>query len=144
MNAVISFFFRFCVSTANAKRFIDGITGQSVVLFTSMAPVQNLGPPPLSLKKILDMAPITVTDQTPMETVVDMFRKLGLRQTLVTHNGYVIHFHYFNAQKNNNDNLINLLLCSIFSRLLGIITKKDVLRHVKQMDNEDPNTVLFN
>lgn len=33
------------------------------------------------------MAPITVTDQTPMETVVDMFRKLGLRQTLVTHNG---------------------------------------------------------
>uniref|UniRef100_A0A1A9ZUB7 Chloride channel protein n=1 Tax=Glossina pallidipes TaxID=7398 RepID=A0A1A9ZUB7_GLOPL len=66
--------------------------------------------------KILDMAPITVTDQTPMETVVDMFRKLGLRQTLVTHNG----------------------------RLLGVITKKDVLRHVKQMDNEDPNTVLFN
>lgn len=42
---------------------------------------------PVKLKKILDMAPITVTDQTPMETVVDMFRKLGLRQTLVTHNG---------------------------------------------------------
>lgn len=35
------------------------------------------------------MAPITITDQTPMETVVDMFRKLGLRQTLVTHNGLV-------------------------------------------------------
>ncbi|XP_031639514.1 H(+)/Cl(-) exchange transporter 5 isoform X2 [Contarinia nasturtii] len=104
------------LAIANAKRFIDGITGQSIVLFTSMAPVQNLGPPPLNLKKILDMAPITVTDQTPMETVVDMFRKLGLRQTLVTHNG----------------------------RLLGVITKKDVLRHVKQMDNEDPNTVLFN
>lgn len=47
-------------------------------------------PPPLKLKKILDMAPITITDQTPMETVVDMFRKLGLRQTLVTHNGLVI------------------------------------------------------
>lgn len=77
----------FHILAANAKRFIDGVTGQSIVLFTSMAPVQNLGPPPLSLKKILDMAPITVTDQTPMETVVDMFRKLGLRQTLVTHNG---------------------------------------------------------
>lgn len=100
----------------NSKRMIDGISGQSIVLFTSISPVQNLGPPPLKLKKILDMAPITVTDQTPMETVVDMFRKLGLRQTLVTHNG----------------------------RLLGVITKKDVLRHVKQMDNEDPNTVLFN
>lgn len=47
-------------------------------------------PPPLKLKKILDMAPITITDQTPMETVVDMFRKLGLRQTLVTHNGFVL------------------------------------------------------
>lgn len=71
----------------NAKRFIDGIKGESVVLFTSSAPEQSLGPPPLKLKKILDMAPIFVTDQTPMETVVDMFRKLGLRQTLVTHNG---------------------------------------------------------
>ncbi|XP_037035268.1 H(+)/Cl(-) exchange transporter 5 isoform X7 [Bradysia coprophila] len=100
----------------NAKRMIDGISVMSVVLFTSATPAQNLGPPPLKLKKILDMAPITVTDQTPMETVVDMFRKLGLRQTLVTHNG----------------------------RLLGVITKKDVLRHIKQMDNEDPNTVLFN
>jgi len=49
-------------------------------------------PPPLKLKKILDMAPITITDQTPMETVVDMFRKLGLRQTLVTHNGFVVRF----------------------------------------------------
>jgi chloride channel 3/4/5 len=72
---------------ANGKRSIEGITGQSLVIFTNSTPVQNLGPSPLKLKKILDMAPITVTDSTPMETVVDMFRKLGLRQTLVTHNG---------------------------------------------------------
>ncbi|XP_060653570.1 LOW QUALITY PROTEIN: H(+)/Cl(-) exchange transporter 5 [Drosophila nasuta] len=104
------------LAIGNAKRLIEGINSNSIVLFTSTQPTQNLGPQPLKLKKILDMAPITVTDQTPMETVVDMFRKLGLRQTLVTHNG----------------------------RLLGVITKKDVLRHVKQMDNEDPNTVLFN
>lgn len=32
-------------------------------------------------------SPVTVTDQTPMETVIDMFRKLGLRQILVTSNG---------------------------------------------------------
>ena len=44
-------------------------------------------PMPLSFRRILDLAPITVTDQTPMETVIDMFRKLGLRQVLVTHNG---------------------------------------------------------
>lgn len=75
---------------------VDGICGQSLVLFTSGTPTQQtLGPPPLKLKKILDMAPITITDETPMETIVDMFRKLGLRQTLVTHNGYVLyHFLY--------------------------------------------------
>ena len=44
-----------------------------------------------------------------------MFRKLGLRQTLVTHNG----------------------------RLLGIITKKDVIRHWKKMEENDSETVLF-
>lgn len=73
--------------TANAKHSFDGITGQSMVIFTNTNPVQSLGPAPLRLKRILDMAPITVTDSTPMETVVDMFRKLGLRQILVTHNG---------------------------------------------------------
>lgn len=75
------------LAIANAKRMVDGICGQSLVMFTGGNPPQTLGPPPLKLKKILDMAPITITDQTPMETVVDMFRKLGLRQTLVTHNG---------------------------------------------------------
>ncbi|KAG7201077.1 hypothetical protein KM043_017620 [Ampulex compressa] len=104
------------LAIANAKRMIEDITGQSLVIFTNGGNIQVHSPPPLKLKKILDMAPITITDQTPMETVVDMFRKLGLRQTLVTHNG----------------------------RLLGVITKKDVLRHVKQLDNEDPNSVLFN
>ena len=73
-------------------------------------------PAPVKLSKILDLAPVTITDKTPMETVINMFRKLGLRQTLVTHNG----------------------------RLLGIITKKDVLRHIKRMENEDPNSILFN
>lgn len=72
----------------NAKRTVDGLLPESLVLFTDVT--QQIVPPPLKLKKILDMAPITITDQTPMETVVDMFRKLGLRQTLVTHNGLVI------------------------------------------------------
>lgn len=130
------------VLAANAKRTIDGITGQSTVLFSSASPVQNLGPPPLKLKKILDMAPITVTDQTPMETVVDMFRKLGLRQILVTHNGYVSRCQYLPFYCSTHVFFLSFsILCS---RLLGVITKKDVLRHVKQMDNEDPSTVLFN
>lgn len=70
---------------------MEGICGQSLVVFSGAGP-HHIAPhpspaPPVHLHKILDMAPITVTDQTPMETVVDMFRKLGLRQTLVTHNG---------------------------------------------------------
>ncbi len=93
----------------------EGLSRETPVLFASHIP-HNLERPPLKFAKLLDLAPVTITDKTPMETVVNMFRKLGLRQTLVTHNG----------------------------RLLGIITKKDVLRHIKRMDDEDPETVLFN
>ena len=32
-------------------------------------------------------SPFQISDQTPMETVVEMFRKMGLRQLLVAHNG---------------------------------------------------------
>ncbi|XP_054718169.1 LOW QUALITY PROTEIN: H(+)/Cl(-) exchange transporter 5-like [Uloborus diversus] len=104
------------LAIANAKRTQDGVVSNSKVVFTSHVPTPYVGPPPVKLRKILDLAPITITDQTPMETVVDMFRKLGLRQTLVIHN----------------------------ERLLGIITKKDVLRHIKQLTNQDPESVLFN
>ncbi len=33
---------------------------------------------------------------------------------------------------------------SLFSRLLGIITKKDILKHMEQMANRDPDSILFN
>jgi chloride channel 3/4/5 len=62
---------------------------------------------------IIFKAPMTITDQTPMETVIDMFRKLGLRQMLVTRNG----------------------------RLLGVITKKDILQYMKRVD-ELPDTSI--
>ncbi|BFZ24566.1 hypothetical protein BsWGS_27604 [Bradybaena similaris] len=104
------------LATANARKTSEGVVSNSVLYFTSHVPVDPNGPAPLKLRKILDMAPVTITDQTPMETVVEMFRKLGLRQTLVTHNG----------------------------RLLGIITKKDVLRHIAQLQNQDPESILFN
>ncbi|ELU04325.1 hypothetical protein CAPTEDRAFT_175229 [Capitella teleta] len=106
------------IAVGNARKNQDGVVSNSVVYFSNHVPVNTVvgGPEPLKLRRILDMAPITITDQTPMETVVEMFRKLGLRQTLVTHNG----------------------------RLLGIITKKDVLRHVAQMKNQDPDSILFN
>jgi len=105
------------IAISNARKNL-GVVSNSRVYFTGQVPVTTVvgGPEPLKLKRILDMAPITITDQTPMETVVEMFRKLGLRQTLVTHNG----------------------------RLLGIITKKDILRHIAQLENQDPDSILFN
>ena len=116
-----------------AKNRMEDLSPETPVFFTSSSSHQNLAPSnesndissrsqslqggrsPLKFGKILDLAPITIADKTPMETVVDMFRKLGLRQTLVTHNG----------------------------RLLGIITKKDVLRHIKKMEDEEHEAVLF-
>lgn len=89
----------------------------SIIYFTDYCPPQSPNSPsPLKLRSILDLSPFTVTDETPMEIVVDIFRKLGLRQCLVTHNG----------------------------KLLGIITKKDVLKHIAQMANQDPESILFN
>ncbi|MEQ2173714.1 hypothetical protein GOODEAATRI_000188 [Goodea atripinnis] len=97
----------------NARQKQDGVVSSSVVYFTEDAPqLPASNPQPLKLRRILNLSPFTVTDHTPMETVVDIFRKLGLRQCLVTRSG----------------------------RLLGIITKKDVLRHMAQMMNQDPET----
>uniref|UniRef100_A0A8C2X8L8 Chloride channel protein n=2 Tax=Cyclopterus lumpus TaxID=8103 RepID=A0A8C2X8L8_CYCLU len=103
------------IKTARQKQ--DGVVSSSMVYFTEDA--QQLpasDPQPLKLRRILNLSPFTVTDHTPMETVVDIFRKLGLRQCLVTRSG----------------------------RLLGIITKKDVLRHMAQMMNQDPESIMFN
>ncbi|KAA0196732.1 Chloride channel protein, partial [Fasciolopsis buskii] len=92
--------------TSDRDRQLDlSITDDSPVYFADYShdfQSENKGLTPVGLKNIVDLSPTTVTDQTPMETVLDFFRKLGLRQLLVTHNG-----------------------C-----LLGILTKKDVLRHL--------------
>ncbi|XP_054851991.1 H(+)/Cl(-) exchange transporter 5 isoform X1 [Eublepharis macularius] len=105
------------ISIENARKKQDGIVSSSVIYFTDHSPpLPPSSPSMLKLRSILDLSPFTVTDQTPMEIVVDIFRKLGLRQCLVTHNG----------------------------KLLGIITKKDVLKHIAQMANQDPDSILFN
>ncbi|XP_067848386.1 H(+)/Cl(-) exchange transporter 4 isoform X2 [Heptranchias perlo] len=101
----------------NARKIQDGVVSNSIVYFTEdPPPLPGNSPCPLKLRRILNLSPFTVTDHTPMETVVDIFRKLGLRQCLVTRSG----------------------------RLLGILTKKDVLRHMAQMANQDPESIMFN
>ncbi|RXM97878.1 H(+)/Cl(-) exchange transporter 5 [Acipenser ruthenus] len=101
----------------NARKRQDGIVSSSDIYFTEHIPPQPpSSPATLKLRKVMDLSPFTVTDHTAMEIVVDIFRKLGLRQCLVTHNG----------------------------RLLGIITKKDILKHMAQVVNQDPDSILFN
>lgn len=75
----------------NARKRQDGIVSASLVVFSEHPAAQAAaaanGPPPLRLRGIMDLSPFTVTDHTPMDITVDIFRKLGLRQCLVTHNG---------------------------------------------------------
>ncbi|XP_010156448.1 PREDICTED: H(+)/Cl(-) exchange transporter 3-like, partial [Eurypyga helias] len=94
------------IAIESARKKQEGIVGSSRVCFAQHTPsLPAESPRPLKLRSILDMSPFTVTDHTPMEIVVDIFRKLGLRQCLVTHNGIV----------------------------LGIITKKNILEHLEQV-----------
>jgi len=84
----------------------NNITGDSLLYFTEPVAILNSEiklPSPLIVNKIIDFAPTCITDKTPIEKTIDMFRKLGLRHCLVTHNG----------------------------RLLGVITKKDILKYLK-------------
>ncbi|KAF0029065.1 hypothetical protein F2P81_018170 [Scophthalmus maximus] len=105
------------ISIDNARKRQDGVVSASQVVFTEHVPPHAAdGPPPLRLRGIMDLSPFTVTDHTPMDITVDIFRKLGLRQCLVTHNG----------------------------KLLGIITKKDILKHMAHIANRDPDSILFN
>jgi len=72
----------------NARKRQEGIVSASQVVFTEHTlPQPPEAPPHLRLRGIMDLSPFTVTDHTPMDITVDIFRKLGLRQCLVTHNG---------------------------------------------------------
>jgi chloride channel 3/4/5 len=62
-------------------------SGQSSTLGMRRASIALQASKILQLHKLVDRAPIIVTDQTSMEAVVDMFRKLGCRQIFVTKNG---------------------------------------------------------
>ncbi|VDL18585.1 unnamed protein product [Hymenolepis diminuta] len=71
------------------KLYNPDVATDSMVYFTDSNSAGDFGLPTnvANLSTIVDLSPITVTDQTPMETVLDFFRKLGLRQVLVTKNG---------------------------------------------------------
>ncbi|XP_055932596.1 H(+)/Cl(-) exchange transporter 5-like isoform X3 [Argiope bruennichi] len=97
-----------CLAIEHLKETNPEVTERTTVDFNHRSPENWKDFHSINLSRIVDMAPLTVTVQTPMETVIEMFCKLGLRQLLVTEHG----------------------------RLLGIITKKDVLNHVQEMEKK--------
>lgn len=99
----IHYLHQFLCCTENARQRQDGVVSNSIVYFTEDPPeLPPNSPHPLKLRRILNLSPFTVTDHTPMETVVDIFRKLGLRQCLVTRSGWVV------------ENQMNILILSCF------------------------------
>ena len=47
----------------NARSRQDSLPGHTLCVFTHHLPVVGSGPPPLKMRKIVDLAPITITDQ---------------------------------------------------------------------------------
>ncbi|ORX91368.1 hypothetical protein K493DRAFT_286877 [Basidiobolus meristosporus CBS 931.73] len=96
-----------------AKR-ADGISGSSPCYFGTALPVLE-ATAYVDLRPWMDMTPITASYKLSMETVMELFRKMGIRYLLFVQNG----------------------------KLHGLLTKKDILRHlavvhrIQRMDGEN-------
>ncbi|KAF9973234.1 hypothetical protein BGZ73_003508 [Actinomortierella ambigua] len=86
------------------KRNLPGSTPAGNVV-----PILESTPAFIELRLWMDQTPITVSHRFPMDQVIVIFRKLGVRYVLCTQHG----------------------------QLLGLITKKDVLRHLALMEHPD-------
>ncbi|KAJ1994705.1 hypothetical protein H4R33_000128 [Dimargaris cristalligena] len=87
---------------------VDGYSEDTVAYFgTSLTMDHPVTTRFVDLRAALDTPPITMSLTTPMFLVIETFKQLGLRYILITRNG----------------------------QLNGLITKKDVLRHLAALDN---------
>lgn len=88
------------------EKHID-LVNASRVYFSDALQKSNTGGGPISVSfgKFVNQDPICIEPKTPLAHTIDMFTKLGLSQVLITHRG----------------------------KLKGIITRKDVLRHIDQL-----------
>ncbi|CAG8449251.1 8998_t:CDS:10 [Scutellospora calospora] len=85
-----------------------GILLSSPCYFSSNLPILD-STAFIDFKPWMDQTPITISPKFPMEMTIELFKKMGLRYILVTQNG----------------------------QLLGLITKKDVLRHLSAIRHPD-------
>ncbi|KAG8194809.1 hypothetical protein JTE90_017250 [Oedothorax gibbosus] len=95
------------------KKTNPEITGKTIIEF-GYQPLENQIANCIYLNRIVDQAPLTVTVEAPMEMVIEMFCKLGLRQILVTEHG----------------------------KVLGIITKKDILKHIQEVEKTEASKLV--
>ncbi|KAK9703524.1 hypothetical protein K7432_010687 [Basidiobolus ranarum] len=101
-----------------AKR-TDGISGSSPCYFGTALPILE-ATAYVDLRPWMDMTPITASYKLSMEVVMELFRKMGVRYLLFAQNG----------------------------KLHGLLTKKDILRHlavvhrIQRMDGENKNVLL--
>ena len=75
--------------------------------------------------------PFKGTDRSGFCLLVGLFSDISVECTYtLTNNMFLVHG-------------VNFVVSIFFSRLLGIITKKDVLRHIATLANQDPDSILF-
>lgn len=96
------------------QRLNRGISAQTPCFFhdrsTEAAPEAGL-----DLYECVHTSPFQLPHEMPLPTVVEVFRRMGIRYALVTK----------------------------FGRLNGIVTKKDLLKHLAVLNHQDPNTITF-
>jgi chloride channel 3/4/5 len=83
---------------------VDGVDGDTVVLFEREDPLVHPSPMDSKLNfqqesnilrtvdfsAWIDITPMTVHPAFPVEGVLELFKKMGLRHVLVTRNGYYV------------------------------------------------------
>jgi len=101
------------IALHEARMSVMSVSGATVVSFQNTKSRKNAEV--LYLSSLVDFTPVTLNIHTPMEIVVEYFKKLGNKKALIMHHG----------------------------KLLGILTKKDVLKHVLKVHGKSSD-ILFN
>uniref|UniRef100_A0A8C9FIR9 Chloride channel protein n=1 Tax=Pavo cristatus TaxID=9049 RepID=A0A8C9FIR9_PAVCR len=84
--------------------------------------------------------PSRIESKSPRTLSVRKFFTLGARYSI----GLIFLNRYNSFRITYINEKLSIILEVIMMRLLGIITKKDVLRHMAQMANQDPESIMFN
>ena len=74
---MVSFEIKFKLSIEQARLSSHGITSESLVHFNDSVPIQKPGEPAMArLSHVLDIAPMNVSDVSPMALVVEVSSKI--------------------------------------------------------------------